>query len=79
MLITIEALCRIVLLEPIAFKVAKQRGLYRNLVLSNDQALALTDWLVSLVPRMLFDLGCCQSLVRVSLKDLVDQVDTLGG
>ena len=78
-LITIEALCRIVLLEPIAFKVAKQRGLYRDLVLPYDQALALTDRLISLVPRMLFDLGCCQSLIRVCLEDLVDQVDTLRG
>ena len=28
---------------------------------------------------MLFDLGRCQSLIRVRLQDLVDQVDTLGG
>ena len=78
-LITIETLCSIVFLKPIAFKVAKQRGLYRDLVLPNNQALALTDRLVSLVPRMLFDLGCCQSLIRVGLEDLVDQVDTLRG
>ena len=28
---------------------------------------------------MLFDLSCRQSLIRVRLQDLVDQVDTLGG
>ena len=78
-LVAIKALSRIVFLEPIAFKVAKQRGLYRDLVLSNNQALALTDGLVSLVPRMLLDLGCCQSFIGVRLQDLVDQVDTLGG
>ena len=58
-LVAIETLCRIVFLEPISFKVTKQRGLYRDLVLSNNQALALTDGLVSLVPWMLLDLSCC--------------------
>ena len=79
MLVAIETLCRIVFLEPISFKVTKQRGLYRDLVLSNDQSLTFTDGLVSLVPWMLLDLGCCQSLIGVRLQDLVDQVDTLGG
>ena len=78
-LVAIQTLCSIVFLKPIAFKIAKQRGLYRDLVLSDNQALALTHRLVSLVPRMLFDLSCRQSLIRVRLQDLVDQVDTLGG
>ena len=78
-LVAIKTLCRIVFLKPIAFKVTKQRGLYRDLILSNDKALALTNRLVSLIPRMLLDLSCCQSLVGVRLQDLVDQVDTLGG
>ena len=77
--VAIETLSGIVFLKAIAFKVTQQRGLDRDLVLSNDEALALTDRLVSLIPRVLLDLGCCQSLVGVRLQDLVDQVDALRG
>ena len=55
-LVAIQTLCSIVFLKAVAFKVAKQRGLDRNLVLSNDQALALADGLVGLIPRVLLDL-----------------------
>ena len=77
-LITIETLGRIVFLKAIAFEISEQRGLNRDLVLSDDETLTLADRLVGLIPRVLFNLRSCQALVWVRFQDFVDQVDTLG-
>ena len=77
MLVSIQTLRCIVFLEAVAFEVAEQRRFDRNLVLTDDEALTLAHRLVCLVPRMLLDLCCCEAFVRVSLKNFVDQVDTL--
>ena len=78
MLVAIEALSCIVFLEAVAFKVSEKRWLDRNLVLTDDQSLALAHRLICLVPRVLFDLVSCQPLVRVCFENFVYQVDTLG-
>ena len=77
-LVAIQTLSCIVLLKTIAFEVSEQGRLNGNLILPNDQALALTHRLVSLIPRVLLDLVSSEPLVWVCLEDLVDQVDTLG-
>ena len=76
-LITIQALSCIVFLEAVAFEISKKRGFNRNLILTNYQSLALTDGLISLVPGVLLDLICGQSLVRICFENLIDEVDTL--
>lgn len=77
-LVPIQTLSCIVFLKTIAFEVSEEGRLNGNLILTNDQALALTHWLVSLIPRVLFDLVRSEPLVWVCLENLVDQVDTLG-
>lgn len=77
-LVSIQALCCIVFLEAIPFEIAQQRGLNRDFILPNNKPLTLAHRLVCLVPRVLLDLLCRESLIRISLKYLVNQVDALG-
>ena len=76
-LVAIQALSCIVLFETIAFEISEKGRLDRNLILSNDQALAFADGLIRLIPRVLLDLICCQPLIRVRFKNFVDQIDTV--
>ena len=76
--IAVQTLCSIVFFEAIALQVAEKRRFDRNFVLPNDEALAFAHGLVGLVPGMLFDLRCSQSLVRVRFQNLVDKVHALG-
>ena len=78
-LVAIQALRGVVLLKAVSFEVAEEGRLDRNLVLPDDQPLALADGLVGLVPGVLLDLGGGEALVGVGLEDLVDQVDALRG
>lgn len=78
-LVAVQALSGIVFLEAVSFEVAEEGRLDRNLVLPDDQPLALADGLIGLVPGVLLDLGCGEALVGVRLEDLVDQIDALGG
>ena len=73
-LVAVQALRRIVLLEAVAFEVSEERGLDRDLVFANDQALAPANWRVGLVPGVLLDLLSSESLVRVGLQDFVYQI-----
>ena len=77
MLVTIEALCGVVLLEAVSFEVSEETRLDRNLILANNQSLALAHWLVSLVPGVRLDLVSCQALIRVRFEDFVYQVNTV--
>ena len=78
-LVAIEALSCVVFLEAVAFKVSEKRWFNGNLVLADDQTLALAHRLICLVPRVLLDLVRSQPLVRVCFENLVYQVDTVCG
>ena len=75
-LVTIQTLSCIVFLETIAFKISEKWGLDRDLVLTNDESLALANGLVCLIPGVLLNLICSQALVRVRFKNLVNEVNT---
>ena len=74
MLVPVQTARGILLLEAVPLEVPEQRRLNGDLILPDDQALILTDWLVLSVPWMLFDLLCGVSLLGVSLHDLCQQV-----
>ena len=78
MLVTIEALCCIIFLEAVAFEISEKRWLDWDLILTNYKSLAFAHRLVCLVPRMLFDLSCCEALIGVGLKYFIDEVDAVG-
>ena len=46
--------------------------------MTNYKSLALAYRLVCLVPRMLFDLSCCEALIGVGLKYLIDEINAVG-
>ena len=70
--VVVDALHCIVFLESISLEIFEERGFNWYFIFPYHKPLVFADRFVEAIPRMLFDLISCESLIRVGLKDFVD-------